>query len=236
MQLKFLAAIIIISLLSSCASIPKETVELSKVLGSDIQTLQRSHESMIDLYYNKIITDVNRFIDDVYAPFIIHYVLKKEMENYSNQQASIYGTIEAAGKTGGKTETDEALNVMTEFLEDANYQIEKKRTELLTPITQQKKELIARIKASYANAIYANLTITSYLESIRKVKEAQQEALSLAGLDGAEAELNSILLQTSDIVETAINKGKEIDIKSKEALQKIEEITKQIKTITNKTK
>ncbi len=234
MKLKMYTALIVVSLLSACASIPKETVELSKVLGNDLKVLHHSHSTMVELYYNKIINDINVFVDEVYSPFIIHYVLNSELQRYTKQEQSIYGTIEAAGKTGGKKETDDALNIMTEFIEDANYQVNKKREELLNPILKQKRGIVNTINSSYENVIYANAIITGHLKSIRKVKDAQQEALSLIGLEGKDEELDKMLLQASEMVKSAVTKGKEIDIKSDEAYSKIEEISNQIKSITNK--
>jgi len=230
------AIIVIISLLAlcSCASIPKETVELSKAIGEDLAVLQNSHQMMVELYYDKIINDINEFIDEVYSPFIIHYVLKSELSKYKNGEQSLYGTIETAGITGGKDEAENALSMMTEFIEDANYQIEKKRDELLNPILKQKKEIIGAINKSYENAIYANSTITGYLESIRKVKESQQEALSIIGLKGKDEELNETLLKASEIINSALTESKKIDVKSEDALKKLEEISGQIKSITNK--
>ena len=67
------------------------------------------------------------FMDEIYAPFIINYVLKSELKKHKNHKKSIYGIIEAAGATDEKAATDEALNVLTEFLEDANNQINKKK-------------------------------------------------------------------------------------------------------------
>ena len=233
MRLKIPILAIMTLLLNACATIPKETVDLSKVLGNDLVVLHNSHRNMVGIYYYKITNDINTFVDDVYAPFIIHYVLKAELAKYSNGQESLYGIIEMAGKTSGQTEAENALNVMTEFIEDANYQIEKKRAELLNPIVKQKREIVNSIDQSYENAIYANSTITGYLESIRKVKESQQETLELIGLEGKDEDLDKILLQVSDIVNTAIEIGKEIDVKSEDALDKINEISNQIKNITN---
>jgi hypothetical protein len=231
MKLKLIGALITIAIVSSCASIPKETVELSKVLGNDLKVLHNSHRTMVELYYNEITDEINVFID---SPFIIYYVLKAELKKHQEQKQSIYGTIEEAGKNGGKKETDNALNIMTEFLEDANTQVEKKRKELLDPMIKQRTRVLRKINDSYVNTIYANSTITGYLESIRKVKESQQEALSIIGLEGKDEELNKILLQTSELTKLAITKGKEIDIKSDEAYSKIEEISNQIKSVTNK--
>ena len=78
---------------------------------------------MVQLYYNGIKHNINAFIDDVYAPFIIHHVLEIELNKHKRGESSIYGIIENAGKKGGKDETEEALNVMLEFQEAANRQI-----------------------------------------------------------------------------------------------------------------
>ncbi len=233
MKFKFIGTLVTVFILSSCASIPKETVELSTVLGNDLKVLHNSHRTMVELYYNEIIDDINVFIDEVYSPFIIHYALKVELQKYKKQEESIYGIIEEAGRVGGKQETDNALNIMTEFLEDANIQVEKKRKELLNPIIKQRNGILRNINSSYENVLYANSTITVYLESIRQVKESQQEALSIIGLEGKDEELNKILLQASELTKAAIIKGKEIDIKSEEAFSKIEEISNQIKSINN---
>ena len=123
---------------------------------------------------------------------------------------------------------------MMEFQEDAKNQIEEKRSELLNPILEQKRGFIAEIDSSYKNVIYANATLTGYLESIRKVKKAQQEALSIVGLEGKETSINEALLKVSKLVKTAVKKGKEIDVKSDEAYDKIEEISNQIKQLTTK--
>lgn len=65
---------------------------------------------------------------------------------------------------------------MSQFVEAVNQQIEDKRNKLLTPIKQE-NEVLKAINESYSNTFYTNSTITVYLESIRKVKNAQNEAL-----------------------------------------------------------
>ncbi|KAB1065580.1 hypothetical protein [Salibacter halophilus] len=234
MRVRLIQIIITLTMISSCATIPKETVELSKVLGNDLAILHKSHRNMVELYYGKLANDINSFINDVYSPFVIHYVLKDQMEKYKNGKSSIYSTIETAGKTGGKAETQNAVNDMTEFFEDAKKQIEAKRSELLNPVMKQKRELLNKIDESYENALLANANLTGYLQSIRKVKESQKEALGIIGLEGKDKDLNNMLLRTSETLSTSLEKAKEIDVKSDDAIQKIKDISDKIKSITNK--
>ncbi len=221
-------------LMVSCASIPKETITLSKTISSDLQVLHDSHRNMVQLYYNGIKLNIKAFIDDVYAPFVIHHVLESELSKYQEGELSIYGVIESAGKIGGKDETEEALNVMLEFQEAANQQINTKRNELLSPILQQEREILNAIDQSYQNTIYANATLTAYLVSVRKVKESQSEALTIVGLNGLDTTVTNRLIELSGFVDVALEKGGKIDIKSNEAQQQIEDIVNKIKELTNK--
>lgn len=221
-------------LMVSCASIPKETVTLSTAIGSDLQILHGSHRKVVQLYYEGIKSDVNTFIDDVYAPYIIHFVLESELDKYKNGESSIYGIIEKAGKTGGKAETEDALNVMLEFQEAANKEINSKRDELLSPILSQETEILKAVDEAYQNTIYANTNLTAYLSSARKVKESQSEALSVVGLEGMDTTVTDKLVELSGFIDTALKEGEKIDIKSDKAQQQINDIIDKIKKLTNK--
>lgn len=234
MKIKHLGVILLLALLSSCISIPKETVTLSQTLGNDIVILHNSHRNMVNIHYNKIEGDINHFIDDVYAPFVIHFVLKQQMEEYKNGNPSIYGIIVLAGEVEGKTESEDAINVMHDFQKDAIFQIESKRRELINPIKKQRREIINSINQSYENLIYANSTLTAYLISARKVKDSQQKALSIIGLEGADQYVTETLVKASEKSSELLEKGKEIDIKSEEALKQLQKITEQYKKLTNK--
>ena len=145
-------------------------------------------------------------MDDVYAPFVIHYVLNNQLEAYKSGEPSIYKTLELAGVNGGKQETENALNEMVDFQKAAYKQIEKKRSELISPILDQEREVLSAIDKSYESVIYANSTITGYLQSVRKVKEAQQEAISMIGFGGADTLMTKNLIKFSDQISDAVKK------------------------------
>lgn len=231
---KISSVIFSLLLMVSCVSIPKETITLSKTIGSDLQILHNSHRNMVQLYYNGIKLNVNTFIDDVYAPYLIHHVLETELNKYNRGESSMYSIIENAGKMGEEDGTKEALKVMLEFQEAANKQINLKRNELVSPILQQEIEILATIDESYQNTIYANTILTAYLVSVGKTKESQSEALSIASLDGLDTKVANRLIELSDFMDMAIDQGRKIDIKSNEAQQQIEEIINKIKELTNK--
>jgi len=209
-------------------------VTLSQTLGKDIKVLHNSHINTVEVYFGKIKYDINSFIDEKYAPFIIHYVLKSELVNYKQGKTSLFGTIEIAGQKEGQKEANDALTVMVDFQEAARKQIESKREELLSPILKQESEITNAVNQSYENVQYANSSITAYLQSIRKVKEAQQQALSMVGLEGSDSLVTNSLVKLSEQIEKAVKSGKEIDIKSDDAYKQLEKVTNQIKEITTK--
>jgi vacuolar-type H+-ATPase subunit H len=219
---------------NSCISVPKQTVKLSSVIGTDLKVLENSHTTMVGLFYTEIINNINGFIEDVYAPFIINYVLKKELDSYHNSQPSIFEAIEDAATKGGKANTEKAYNDMSDFLKAARTQIEKKRNELLVPIQKQRDSIILNIKISYGNTILASSSVTSYLQSISSLKESQNEVLSVIGLKGKTEELTNTLLKMSDVAKSLLTKGKEIDIKSDDAYNKMKTLTDEIKSIIHK--
>ena len=80
----------------------------------------------------------------------------------------------------------------------------------------------------------ANSSVTNYLQSISNLKESQQEVLSVIGLKGKAEELNKSLLKVSELTKTLLAKGKEIDIKSDDAYNKMKTLTDEIKSIIHK--
>jgi vacuolar-type H+-ATPase subunit H len=234
MKFRIVFIIVTFYFFNSCISVPKQTVKLSSVIGTDLKVLENSHTTMVGLFYNEIINNINGFIEDVYAPFIINYVLKKELDSYHNSQPSIFEAIEDAATKGGKANTEKAYNDMSDFLKAARTQIEKKRNELLVPIQKQRDSIILNIKISYGNTILASSSVTSYLQSISSLKESQNEVLSVIGLKGKTEELTNTLLKMSDVAKSLLTKGKEIDIKSDDAYNKMKTLTDEIKSIIHK--
>jgi hypothetical protein len=236
MTSRIVITLAIVCLLNSCVSVPKETVQLSRVIGKDLTVLQNSHTTMVELFYTEIINNINAFIEEVYAPFIINYVLKGELKNYKNNVSpSIFGVISKAASDGaGKSETAKVLIEMSDFLKAANAQIEKKRNELLDPIQKQKDAMLRNINTSYENTRRANSSVTNYLQSVLSLKESQREILSIVGLKGMDEALNNTLLKVSDVTKSLLIEGKEIDIESDDAFDKIKKIADKIKSITNK--
>jgi hypothetical protein len=232
MKINKIAVLIASMALTACASIPREAIILSQALGHDLQALHESHRNCMEVYYRNIKGSINSFIDDVYAPFIIHNTLNKELENYKKGGSSFYKAIESAGQKGAKKDSDDVLNSMFDFLAGTRDQIEKKRNEYLFPVLKQENELILSVDQAYEKAIQANSSITASLLSAKKTKKNQQVSLAGIGITGADTLTTNSLVRLSQWLEVAVEEGKKIDIKSDDAYKQVEAISKRIKQLT----
>lgn len=222
-------------LISSCASVPLETVQLSQAIDADLVTLNTEHKKLVGLYFDKLESDINSFINEVYVPYVIHSVLKKELDGFQNNQGgTIFDAINNAADSLSKKNADQALSEMSDFQEAANHAISQKRTELLTPILEQRKTVTANINRSFDNIERASMTLTNYLKSMVKLKETQETAMSKIGLQNADQYITAELLKTSSLIDKALQTGRQIDVKSDLAINKIEAVSKSIKKLTQK--
>lgn len=220
--------------LNSCISIPRETVVLSETIGKDMEVLYKSHYKTTEILYSHIKNKITEYINTVYAPYLIHTLLSDELIAYKNGNPSLYGDILQASETDDQEVTELALSTMIDFSTAIQNEIQSRKDELLLPIEEEEKQVLKQIEQAYENIIYSNTVITNYLSSARDLKEAQLKTLSSIGLGKMDSVVINSLVNTSNSLSELIEKGKEIDIKSDEAVSQIEDITTKIKAITNK--
>ena len=188
---------------------------------------------MAEMQFDKMKADINTFVDDVYAPFIINFALKDEMKRYKQKKSSIYGSIEAAGKS----ESDQDIKIVVEEMFDlqkyANKKIEAMRSDLLGPILAQEAEVLENIKRSYDNVTYGNAAVTNYLVSVQKMKQTQGRALERVGLKNVADNFNTYLTKTSTIVSDVVQQGLRIDMNDASAEKDINALSELIKNASN---
>jgi hypothetical protein len=213
---KFLLLPLLI-LLYSCSTVPKESVELSVTVGRDITEMQRAHRELVNLYYNRLFTEINKFVDEVYAPFQIN----KMMDQFG---AEICKEIDSQGSD--KTKQYEKLSILVEELRN---EIDDYRNSKLKPILVQRDTLLKNIDASYSRIIYANSIVTGHLASVLKINDAQNEILSKLNLGNLRSEIAS---NTSELSDQINELTKKIKTKQDDAEKIIDEFNKLINKIS----
>lgn len=141
--------ILTLMIVSSCASIPKDTVLLSKEVGKGISENQRAYISLFNRYFDQKKTLIDQAIIEKYIPLYI---------------ANIRKGLEEAGQDPNSLSTEKLKDVITDVIE--------KRDEMQAELEKTRIMLIERISADHELLLQANATITGLLQSAVDVKEA----------------------------------------------------------------
>jgi len=80
-KIHWLAVFFMIAItLTACAQVPKESVELSSTVGRDLAVVYDAHRELAQVLFSRMRHDVNRFVDDVYAPYQIKVAMDRQGE------------------------------------------------------------------------------------------------------------------------------------------------------------
>ncbi len=189
MRNKFLLVAMAGMLLSACAQVPREAVELSATVGRDIAVTHKAHIQMAKLMFSKMKQDVNRFVDNVYAPYQIREAMKRQMDlakslDQRERNKSLMLALNAAFKEDASDKLQQAvLKGMGLFVSKIRYDVEEMREELLAPLNKQEKTVLGSINRAYLRMHYANSIVTGHLASVAKVHDTQQALLSEVGIE-----------------------------------------------------
>ncbi|HCG6604308.1 TPA: hypothetical protein NJ227_001631 [Vibrio parahaemolyticus] len=225
MKLLRIAIISILVLATGCAQVPKEAVELSATVGRDLAEMRKSHTELVKIYYEGLIKNVNRFIDDVYLPYQIQNTLSDEVI-----KQDMLASIEAASREDatGLSQKD-AYQKLKDFHLIIHEEVEDYRKLKLAPINEQYKSVLNGINESYEQIHYANSIVTGHLASIVKVHDTQNEILEELDLKNLRTEVGINVANISEKISELTSKAKEKESDLKEVVAKFEEITNIVK-------
>ena len=211
---KLLSLLPIIVLITSCAVVPKESVELSATVGRDVVTVYKAHKELSTLVFSRMKKDVNTFVNDVYTPYQIGELLEMDFSDAeSGEFESMTGSIlEAAKNSFDFAKQKKAINLMNDFISVVHEEVESYRGILLAPIEEQELEVMSAIDRSYNQIIYANSIVTGHLASVRKVHDAQEDMLNKFGLENLRTETAQKLSNYSTGVDKILKEAKKVDI------------------------
>ncbi len=208
------AAIILFGMLmSGCASVPKDVVELSYTVGQDLNAVHLSYRQLIQTHFKGLRKQSTDFLDEKWTPVYIEKYIKK-------------------GKLVEKaTNSDPKMTLLGVRLwaEVAIKQIEKKKKELIDPINDNEKEILSSVDEAFAQLISANAAITAHLNSIREVTEVQDRALQALNVKDLRDKINNALVFASDNANKAIEKVNKAEVIIDDLARKKEELINKVK-------
>jgi len=175
-------------LLTSCApTLPKETVNLSVLLETQIDALEKAHISVINAYFEEKKMQAEAIVDNKMYPewlddFFAKDVVKKE-----------WGKAVA----GDSAQRMESFKAIVEITQKEYNTILRAAVE---PIEKQHTETLALINEEYRKARNMVRTIRENMSSVREVQEAR-ERLTPQEIKDAESALYQHIQNADAIIE-----------------------------------
>lgn len=197
--------------MSSCVSVPKETVELSSTIVADLAEIESSHTALVNKYYQLIKADINRLVDELYVPYMIELTIDR------------FSLIDRIENSSGQDQ----LDIMTIFVEEMNSEIQSFRESLFDPVDENHQAVLAAVQAGYSNIRYANAALTTYLDSAYAVAEERQTIFKELGLSGLPDSLIEKSAEISSFLEDNLRELSKVDA----GMDKVSEISSGIKKI-----
>jgi len=183
--------------------------------------------------------DINRFVDEVYAPFQIRNTMNRQNQlarssKPEDRKKSLLLAINAAFKTDASPQLQDAvLKGMGSMVSKIKADVESMRRELLGPLNAQEAEVLGSIDRAYQQLHYANSIVTGYLSSVVKVHETQAELLQAIGIErDLRKEVGDNLAKASDKIGDLVEAAEKADAKldmAEESARKLKEAVSELK-------
>lgn len=227
-------AFLAISLLATaCALLPKEAVELSTTVGRDTAIVHQSHRQLALTLFSRMKQDINRFVDDVYAPFQIQFALAKQKERQAAGDGNnVFTVMETAVSQPQNAQAQkDVLLVMQAIVEAVREDIEDYRRLRLQPIVTQETQVLADIERVYDQIERGIATVTAHLASVAKVHEAQDEVLQAVDLAGFREKLGVTLSDTSMRIADFVAGAEKVEGKIDDVSETINDLTAKLDAV-----
>ncbi|MHB1106209.1 MAG: hypothetical protein ACYCZ2_07590 [Lutibacter sp.] len=206
--------LLLLVVLSSCASLPKATVEMSVLLEQQITGLEKNHLKMVNLYFEERESLALEFLNNEWYPMFLDNFFKEEaVVELWEETVNSKNTLERTGN----------VKMLTVAIQE-NYM--GMRDSLFIPIQRMREEMRIAIMDEYKKARTMNAAITNNIASVNDIQEKRKELLlNFIDYELLENKLNEGLAQLDNI----IDRSQKVVDEYKKNETKIEEIINQIK-------
>jgi len=208
--------------LASCVSAPRESIELSEVVDRQIAAMQASHESFVRLYYDRLRSDVDAFMRERWIPEFLGIVVSGREEGGQQfrrdldtayrlanvdwrSRVSAEGLDEEAKLALERTlqrmlEAENATlgQVLIDFSQAAQAEIDRQRAALLEPIDEQEAFVLGELREGYADLLRGAVAIKAYLASVVDLTEQRDATLAKVGLLDEQRKMVGLAVRASE--------------------------------------
>ena len=208
--------------LQGCASVPPEVVELSALTGRDLVRVHTSYQTLIHEFYEQLRGRRIDYLENTWIPaYVKNWVEDGRLRDVAKGEVVWDDdALDADGEPGdfvpaSSVDNREArlLDTILGWADAAVNDIEDKRKALLGPLNKEEKNLRKEVDLAFANLIRANAATTAYLNSLVKVKAAQDQMLESFDLEQTRDKINAALIQASATANEGLEEIRKADKK-----------------------
>lgn len=186
-------------LISGCATVPPEVVELSYTVGADVREIQRSYDALITARFEALRQERLDYLSNEWQPiFLEDWVMSGRLIETARGEVVYSATEDVFVPPDAARAEQQRLDTIQQWSEAAIAQIEAKRSELIEPLNQREASIRADMNAAFNQIISANAQVTAHLTSIRRVDAVQSEVLSRINAEDEVRQLNQRILDVSE--------------------------------------
>lgn len=207
-----LALLLFLLLLASCASVPREVVELSYLQGRDLLAVQQSHDAVIHQLYDSLRDQRRAYLDEVWFPrFLASWRQDGELVAIAQGTRIWSDEADTLIDTPPGADPRESLQTLDDWVSEALAAYRDKEAELVAPLDQDEAQLRALVRESFERMMLANSIVTAHLNSLREVQEVQDGMLQALDLADLRDRINARLARASRDAAAALERVREAD-------------------------
>lgn len=206
--------IIATALLTSCATIPRASVEMSIQIEQQLYALKQANESVINAVFDTKEQNMTVYIDNTLFPEYLDGLFKNpSIQNIWDEMVS-------------NNNYEERLEVIVWLNKNIQKQYKETKDSLLLPIREERLRVLKSFNDEFNTTIQMNSTVTRNIASANTIQEAY-EVLASKVIDTNR--LDSIITSSLQNIDSKLNSIKKgIDVYEKNE-DKINNIIKKIK-------
>lgn len=211
---KTVCILFIVAIFCSCATLPKETVEMSLMLDQQLTALQESHLDIAELYCLEKEKEAISLLDNEWYPAYLNKLFDTEYVSEVWQDIV---------NSQNKSERMAMIKAITQISQE-DYKVEKDN--LMRPIIESRAELRKVILSEYQKAKDMNLTITNNIASVNDVQEVRKNYLSkVVNIDKIDYQIE----KSANKIDSVFNKTQDLIDKYKKNEDKINRVIDKLK-------
>jgi hypothetical protein len=204
--------ILFIILLGGCATVPQETVELSYVMEENIAALKISYITLVNTHFDLLEKIRIDYLENEWIPkFVKEWVADGRLIDIASGKVIWSDERNDFIQPAKGMEMQGLLASATSWANAAIHIIGEKREELISPLENQRKELLAMVEEGFDLLLRGNMAITAHLNSIRKIKEVQNRTFEVLKLGELQKEIDKRLYDVSRYADQGLEAIKKAD-------------------------